>query len=95
MVTFVKGRGHVMGVQVRIDTQRQGLGGLIATPEPEDRSNLHQPNTDSGMNPNPERIGAMRLDDRAHQNHAMFAAMLRTVNERDRELEREPEEFIR
>lgn len=43
----------------------------------------------------PERAGAMLLDNPAHQNHAMFAALLRTVNERDKELGREPDEVSR
>lgn len=43
----------------------------------------------------PERAGAMLLDNPAHQNHAMFAALLRTVNERDKELGREPDEISR
>jgi hypothetical protein len=43
----------------------------------------------------PERTGAMLLDNPAHQNHAMFAALLRTVNERDKELGREPDEISR
>jgi len=43
----------------------------------------------------PERTGAMLLDNPAHQNHAMFAALLRTVNERDKELGREPDEVSR
>lgn len=43
----------------------------------------------------PERSGAMVLDNPAHQNHAMYAALLRTVNERDKEHGREPDEFSR
>lgn len=43
----------------------------------------------------PERTGAMLLDNPAHQNHAMFAALLRTVNERDKELGREPDDISR
>lgn len=43
----------------------------------------------------PERTGAMLLDNPAHQNHAMFAAVLRAVNERDKELGREPDEVSR
>ena len=43
----------------------------------------------------PERTGAMLLDNPVHQNHAMFAALLRTVNERDKELGREPDEVSR
>jgi len=43
----------------------------------------------------PERSGAMMLDNSAHQSHAMFATLLRTVNERDKELGREPDEISR
>ncbi|GAA4795639.1 zeta toxin family protein [Lysobacter hankyongensis] len=43
----------------------------------------------------PERAGALLLDNHAHQNHAMFAALLRTVNERDKELGREPDDVSR
>lgn len=42
-----------------------------------------------------ERNGAVLLDNPAHQNHAMFATLLRTVNERDKEHGREPDEFSR
>ncbi len=45
--------------------------------------------------PKSERPGAMLLDNPAHQNHAIFAALLRTVNERDKELGREPDEVSR
>jgi predicted ABC-type ATPase len=40
-----------------------------------------------------DRPGVTQLDNSAHQNHGMFAALLRTVNERDRELGREPDEI--
>jgi hypothetical protein len=42
-----------------------------------------------------ERPGAILLDNPTHQNHAMFAALLRTVHERDKERGREPDEFSR
>ena len=42
-----------------------------------------------------ERPGVTQLDNPAHQNHAMFAALLRTVNERDKELGRDPDEISR
>jgi predicted ABC-type ATPase len=42
-----------------------------------------------------ERPGVTQLDNPAHQNHAMFAALLRTVNERDKELGRDPDEVSR
>ena len=42
-----------------------------------------------------ERPGVTQLDNPAHQNHAMFAALLRTVNERDKALGREPDEISR
>ena len=43
----------------------------------------------------PERTGAMLLDNPAHQNHLMFATLLSTVHQRDKELGREPDEFSR
>jgi hypothetical protein len=43
----------------------------------------------------PERSGAMMLENPVHQNHAMFATLLCTVNERDKELGREPDEISR
>lgn len=43
----------------------------------------------------PERNGAMLLDNPSHQNHAMFAALLGAVNERDKQLGREPDEISR
>ena len=42
-----------------------------------------------------ERPGVTQLDNPAHQNHAMFAALLRTVNERDKALGRDPDETSR
>ena len=43
----------------------------------------------------PERTGAMLLDNPAHQNHVMFATLLGAVNERDKQLGREPDEISR
>jgi hypothetical protein len=43
----------------------------------------------------PERNGAMLLDDPAHKNHAMFATLLGAVNERDKQLDREPDGISR
>jgi hypothetical protein len=43
----------------------------------------------------PQRHGALLLDNPAHQNHAMFATLLGTVNERDKQLGREPDEISR
>jgi putative chitinase len=43
------------------------------------------------MRPN----GVTQLDNPVHQNHPMFAALLRTVNDRDKELGREPDEVSR
>lgn len=43
----------------------------------------------------PERAGAMLLDNPAHQNHLMFATLLSTVHQHDKELGREPDEFSR
>lgn len=37
----------------------------------------------------------MLLDNPAHQNHLMFATLLSTVHQRDKELGREPDEFSR
>jgi hypothetical protein len=41
----------------------------------------------------PERNGAVLLDNPAHQNHVMFATLLGAVNERDKQLGREPDEI--
>ena len=43
----------------------------------------------------PARNGAMLLDNPAHQNHAMYATLLGAVNERDKQLGREPDEISR
>ena len=43
----------------------------------------------------PERNGALLLDNPSHQNHAMFATLLGAVNERDKQLGREPDEISR
>jgi nucleoside diphosphate kinase len=48
-----------------------------------------------GQRSAPQRHAALLLDNPAHQNHAMFATLLRTVNERDKELGREPDEISR
>jgi len=45
--------------------------------------------------PTPEREAAIHLDNPAHANHAMYAALLRVVHERDRALGREPDEISR
>ena len=45
--------------------------------------------------PTPERETAIHLDNPAHANHAMYAALLRVVHERDRALGREPDEISR
>lgn len=42
-----------------------------------------------------QRHGAVLLDNPSHENHAMFATLLRTVNERDAQLGREPDEVSR
>lgn len=42
-----------------------------------------------------ERPGVTLLDNPAHQNHAMYLAALRAVNERDKALGREPDEISR
>ncbi len=43
----------------------------------------------------PHRHGATLLDNPSHENHAMFATLLRAVNERDTQLGREPDEVSR
>ncbi|MES2670062.1 MAG: peptidoglycan-binding domain-containing protein [Pseudomonadota bacterium] len=43
----------------------------------------------------PQRHGAVLLDNPSHENHAMYATLLRTVNERDAQLGREPDEVSR
>lgn len=43
----------------------------------------------------PDRHGVLMLDDPQHENHAMLASVLRTVNERDKALGREPDEISR
>lgn len=43
----------------------------------------------------PQRQATLMLDNQAHQNHAMFAALLGAVNERDKQLGREPDEISR
>ncbi len=43
----------------------------------------------------PQRHGAVLLDNPTHQNHAMFATLLGAVNERDKQLGREPDEISR
>ena len=43
----------------------------------------------------PERAGAVLLDNPAHQNQVMFATLLGAVNERDKQLGREPDEISR
>jgi hypothetical protein len=45
--------------------------------------------------PLPGRHGAVLLDDPAHQNHAMYLAALRVVNERDAQMGRQPDEISR
>lgn len=43
----------------------------------------------------PQRQAALMLDNPAHENHSMFAALLRTVNERDTQMGRTPDELSR
>ena len=43
----------------------------------------------------PQRHGALLLDNPMHANHAMFATLLGAVNERDKQLSREPDEISR
>lgn len=72
---------------VRTAVPTMSSGARSEKPEDPDRSVREEPK--------PERTGAMLLDNQDHQNHAMFAALLRTVNERDKKLGREPDEFSR
>jgi peptidoglycan hydrolase-like protein with peptidoglycan-binding domain len=43
----------------------------------------------------PQRQGILMLDNPLHENHAMYETLLRVVNERDRELGREPDDVSR
>ncbi len=43
----------------------------------------------------PQRHGALLLDNPSHENHAMFATLLRAVNDRDAKIGREPDEVSR
>lgn len=43
----------------------------------------------------PQRQAPLMLDSPAHENHGMFAALLRTVNERDTQMGRTPDELSR
>lgn len=67
----------------------RGPGGRPGAPErdgPDDPPDRHGP---------PQRNGALLLDNQAHENHAMFASLLHTVHERDKELGRQPDEISR
>lgn len=57
-----------------------------------DRDRPEQPPERHGP---PQRHGALLLDNPAHQNHALFATLLGAVNERDKQLGREPDEISR
>ncbi len=57
-----------------------------------DRDGPEQPPERHGP---PQRHGALLLDNPAHQNHALFATLLGAVNERDKQLGREPDEISR
>lgn len=48
-----------------------------------------------GVQGQPQRHAALMLDNPAHENHIMFAALLRTVNERDAQAGRTPDELSR
>jgi hypothetical protein len=64
-------------------------GGRPGAPErdgPEQPPDRHGP---------PQRHGALLLDNPTHHNHAMFATLLGAVNERDKQLGREPDEISR
>jgi putative chitinase len=61
-------------------------------PAPPKRDGPDQPPDRHGP---PQRHGALLLDNPAHQNHAMYATLLGAVNERDKQLGREPDEISR
>lgn len=67
----------------------RGPGGRPGAPE---RDGPDQPPERQGP---PQRHGALLLDNPAHQNHSMFATLLGAVNERDKQLGREPDEISR
>jgi hypothetical protein len=69
-----------------------GIRGPGGRPGAPDRDGPDHPPERHGP---PQRQGFLMLDDAAHQNNAMFATLLRTVHERDKELGREPDEFSR
>ncbi len=48
-----------------------------------------------GQQAAPQRHASLLLDDPAHQNHAMYLAALRVVNERDAQMGRQPDEISR
>lgn len=67
----------------------RGPGGRPGAPE---RDGPDQPPERQGP---PQRHGALLLDNPAHQNQSMFATLLGAVNERDKQLGREPDEISR
>ena len=68
------------------------MPGPVERPGAPERNGPDQPHDQNGP---PHRHGAMLLDNPSHDNHAMYATLLRTVNERDAQLGREPDEVSR
>ena len=64
-------------------------GRVVDAPDPEALA------SGLGQQASLRRHAFLMLDNPAHQNYAMFAALLHTVNARDRELGREPDEISR
>ena len=92
--------------QVRREASRVGLSQdetqaavRVAVPAisgPDSRNGKsEEPDRVSREEVKPERSSAMLLDNPAHHNHAMYSSLLGAVNERDKQLGREPDEISR
>ena len=68
------------------------MPGPVERPGTPGRAEPDQPHGENGP---PQRHGAVLLDNPSHEYHALYAALLRTVNERDAQLGREPDEVSR
>lgn len=78
------------------ETQAAVRVAVPATSGPGDRNGKsEEPDRVPQEEAKPERNGAVLLDNPAHQNHVMFATLLGAVNERDKQLGREPDEISR
>ena len=87
---------HTQDGSVNTQHDHQSVPIAPSMPAPGARSEKPEdPDRSVREEPKPERTGAMLLDNPDHRNHAMFAALLRAVNERDKELGRESDEFSR